>query len=278
VNGGGGSDVTQVDQIWNGDQDLTTPSVRGPAVTEPTQGMSIVVNPMLEMSDDVRNGSAPLQRQIPFLRGILPNDGQYNLNLGQNVLDGNWEYHNINFNGQGYSRNRDQRLTVLYDIEQTDFPSVVTLRDRARRTQLEIQNDANYSDPGSPVALSPLDEDYDLAQLSLLPPRLGQNQSPNSSGPPEPFSPDLYPGRVVIRACLADPSMLRTSQSFTTYLQQIRRLPRTTANTFRRWYQDRLDYLQQQMPPLPNSNAEMQQLQDEIDLIDQFLGALPPQI
>ena len=183
VNGSGGSDVTQTDSLWNGNQDLATPSVRGDVVTEPSQGMSIVVNRMLEMDEGVHDGQAPLERQIPMLRGIIPNEGQYKLDIQQNVLDGNWEYHNITFRGQGYGRNDDRRAEVLYDIQPSDFPSVTRLQSQARRSLAEIQNPQNYTGNANWVDLAPLDADEDLRLLSLLPPRNARtNRPPNPGG------------------------------------------------------------------------------------------------
>ncbi|MBT4868349.1 MAG: hypothetical protein HON53_24845 [Planctomycetaceae bacterium] len=280
VNGSSGSDMTQPGRIWDQDQDLTTTAVRGDIVNEPTQGMSIRVNRMLEIQRGVHDGRAPLERQIPMLRGVIPNNGRYNLNVRQNILDGNWEYHNIKFRGQGYGRNLDRRAKVLYDIEPSDFPSSAQLQTQARRSLAEIQNPANYTGNASWFDLAPLDADADLARLSLLPPRGESARPPNPDGgiyQPTGNPPDLYPGRRVIAACLADPSLLRTSRRYTDYIEEIQRLPGRTARVFRSYYSARKNYLEQQDPPIAGSDAEIQQLQSEIDLLDAFLGALPQQ-
>lgn len=285
LSGAGGSDLTQPQQLWDQEQDLATPSVRGQGVTEPTQGMSIVVHPMLVMQDGVHDGRAPLERQIPLLRGILPSNGRYNLDIRQNVLDGNWEYHNIRTQaGAGYSRNLDQRAAVLYDIEPGDFPSSAALQVQLRQTLAEIRNPGNYTGTGSWADLAPLDADADLARLSMLPPANEPPRPPNPNlGATQPTGnpPDLYPGQRVLQACAADPSVLRTTQHFTRYIENdIRRLPGNVARRFRQYYQDRLDHLQElqnQVPPVPVDTTEMSDLQAEIDLLDEFISALPQQ-
>lgn len=281
ISDGSGADAADTDQIWNTHPDLTTPSTRGDVVAEPTQGMSFVVNRMLDIDVDVHDGRAPLERQIPMLRGILPNNGRYNLDLQQNVLDGNWEYHNLRrADNQGFSRNLDRRAKVMYEIDPNDFPSSAALEAIAQRSLAEIWNPANYTGTASWEALAPLDVDGDLDRLSRLPPRSDTGRPPSPDGTtyePVGGAPDLYPGRRVIQACLADPSALRTNRRFTDYMEQIQRLPGSVARTFRQWHQDRLDYLQGLDPPLDGSDAEITQLEDEIDLLNQFIGALPPQ-
>lgn len=280
VNGSGGSDITQPGLIWDQHQDLITTAVRGDAVNEPTEGMSIRVNRMLEMQRGVHDGRAQLERQIPMLRGVIPNEGRYNLDVRQNILDGNWEYHNIKFRGQGYGRNLERRAKVFYDIEPSDFPSSARLQFVARRSLAEIQNPGNYSGNGSWFDLSPLDADADLDRLSRLPPRSEPSRPPNPNGGTYQSTghpPDLYPGKRVIAACLADPSLLRTHSRYTAYIDEIKRLPGRTARTFRSWYTARKNYLEQQNPPIAGSAQEIQDLQVEIDLLDEFIAALPQQ-
>ncbi|HUG92895.1 MAG TPA: hypothetical protein VML55_18785, partial [Planctomycetaceae bacterium] len=167
------------------------------------------------------------------------------LEIPQNVLDGNWEFHEL-----GYTDNADRRARRLYQIEPGDFPSVAALK---------IALDA-----GPWQALQQFPLAADLAPLDLDPDFMNYRAVP----------PDFYPG--LGNLCLADPAVLESHPGYQQFLDSIRRLPGRMGRSFRGLYQGRLNYLESLMPQPPGAQQEIQWLQDRISELDTFLGGLPP--
>ena len=289
LSGGTGDDLAEVANVWDTDTDLLTEAVRGAVVADPNSGMSIRVNPKLVMKEGVHDGRAPLERTIPMLRGILPDNGAYRFDIRQNVLDGPWEFHNM-----GYIDNYDRRARLLYQIQPDDFPSSAQLKSQLDSGPLQALR-------RFPLAgdLAPLDDDPHLRRLSVLPPQSGQSPAPPPStyGVPLPpasgeWAPDFYPDKsqrtdyrrwILRNICIADPTALRADPRYDAFLGEIRRLPGVMARDFRRWYEERLDYLQNlmqnqqqnQQPLPPGTTQEIQWLQDRIDELNDFLSSIP---
>jgi hypothetical protein len=249
LRGAAGANLDDAPSIWNGVPDLALAPVRGPVIAEPFTGGTIRVDPRLEFRDDVHDGRAPLERRIPLLRGILPNNGRYQIDIPHNLLDGNWEFHEL-----GYSDNADRRARLLYQIEPDDFPSVASLK--------------SALDVGPWQALQRFPQAGDLVPLDLDPDliRIGRLLVP-------PVAPsDFYDPGLRRNICLADPTLLQSHPGYQDFLRDIRRLPGRMGSHFRQIYQQRLNDL---TPPPPGAQQEIQWLQERISELDTFLGSLP---
>jgi hypothetical protein len=117
LRGAGGPDVQDPQAVWNGEPSLTAAPVRGPQIQPPFAGEPLRVNTLLEFRGDVHDGRAPLERRIPMLRGLLPNNGRYQMEIPHNVLDGNWEFHDL-----GYSDNADLVCDCCTTSSRRTFP------------------------------------------------------------------------------------------------------------------------------------------------------------
>ena len=244
LSGGGGPALQDARAVWDGIPDLTVAPVRGPVVTDPFTGQSIRVHEFFELQAGVHDGRAPLERRIPLLRGILPNGGRYEIDIPHNILDRNWEFHDL-----GYADNADRRARLLYDIQPDDFPTVAALRQGLHEGPWSALG--RFPQAGD---LVPLDRDPDFLRYRVVP-------------------PDFYPGLPNI--CLADPAVLQSHPRYQQFLDSIRRLPGRMGRRFRSLYQGRLNYLQSLMPQPPGAQQEIQWLQARISELNTFLGSLP---
>jgi hypothetical protein len=244
LRGAAGADLGDVNSVWNGVPDLQSAAVRGPVIADPFSGQAVRVRDMLQFEEGVHDGRAPLVRRLPLLRGILRNGGRYEIDIGQDVLDRAWEFHDL-----GYSDNRDRRMRLLYDMEPGDFPSV-----RQFKQALDAGPWRALRQFPQAADLVPLDHDPDFIRFHRVP-------------------PDFYP--ALPNLCLADPAVLQGHGRYRQFLDSIRRLPGRMGSSFRGLYQTRLDELQSLMPPPPGAQAEIQWLQARINELNRFLGSLP---
>lgn len=110
-----GTNLPDVDQMWNGHPDLLAPSIRGPALTSPNQDIPVPVERRLEMDDEVQRGHAHLDRPLPLLRGATTN-GRFSYDLNQDLFDNRWQFFTM-----GFSHNEAMRALQWYFIEHDEL-------------------------------------------------------------------------------------------------------------------------------------------------------------
>lgn len=106
-----GTNLPEVDQLWNSQADLLAPAVRGPVLSSPHQTVVVPVEGRLEMDEEVHRGHAQVQRPLPLLRGAT-RDGQFGFNLNEDLMDNCWQFFDL-----GFQHNEDMRALDWYAIE-----------------------------------------------------------------------------------------------------------------------------------------------------------------
>lgn len=258
LRGGSGADLSDVAPLWHSLPDF------------PFHDMRVRPNGSIRVNDDfekyfdidhgVHDGRAPLVRQLPLLKNLLPKDGRYRFNIPQNVLDDTWEFHQM-----GYNHNRDRRARLLYEIEPSAWRNVSRLKDRLDYQKEQLTHPSNWPPPITPEHLKPLDNDGELGWLGRVTPMLPK------------VPPDFYAevSGNVQGLCLADSAQLRRHPEYEAFLERIQSLPGRVGERFRSYYQERIDFLRSQNPLPPGALQEIQQLQQRIADINQFLTSLP---
>ena len=107
-----GIQLSTVNQSWN-QQDLAHPALRGPAITDPQTGSTLLLDDRryLEMVDSMSIGFASLQRSWPF--GVyIPKAPRMKKNPQAFVLDHFWR-----FGDMGFGYNDSWRIKNWYRIE-----------------------------------------------------------------------------------------------------------------------------------------------------------------
>lgn len=126
-----GSNLPEVDQLWNSHADLLAAAVRGPMLTSPHQTKPVVVERRLEMDEEVQRGHARVQRPLPLLRGAT-RDGQFGFNLNEDLMDNCWQFFTM-----GFQHNEDMRALDWYAIEHHELamldPSIEGSYQRVQR-------------------------------------------------------------------------------------------------------------------------------------------------
>lgn len=105
-----GTNLPELDQLWNEHADLLAAAVRGPMLTSPQQDVPLPVKRRLEMDDDVQRGHAVLDRPLPLLRGATAT-GRFGYDLTQDLFDNRWQFFTM-----GFSHNEDLRVDQWYAL------------------------------------------------------------------------------------------------------------------------------------------------------------------
>ena len=148
-----GDPLTNVNQQWDSTQDLLCPCVRGQQLTAPNATAAINVEGRLEMDDNVIQGHAELERDLPLFRGALPaTGGRFRFEINQDLFDNHWQYHTL-----GLSYNEYPRSRAWWDIEHTDLAALDGAIDSNK--QLLDQNLQRLQTNPNVADLYPLDND-----------------------------------------------------------------------------------------------------------------------
>ncbi len=133
-----GTNLPQVDQLWNGHQDLLAQSIRGPVLTSPHQTIPMIVERRLEMDDEVQRGHAHLDRPLPLLRGAT-STGRFSYDLNQDLFDNRWQFFTM-----GFAHNEDLRALQWYAIEEPELaqldPSIAGQRALLHQGAAELRS------------------------------------------------------------------------------------------------------------------------------------------
>lgn len=238
--------LSNPDAVWNSTAALTTPSVRGPAITDPQSGQTIQVVRQLEATSGMHNGSARLDLHLPLLRGILSTDGSYSFNLDQPLLDHRWEYHDL-----GYGDNRSRRAKLWYQLDPQNLPSLQQGYALLLQAQSRLQANPSAAD------LDPLDRDDEYIMYTGS-------------------APDFHPR---VNGCENDLAVVRASliDGRGGLIDRVTRLPGTMARAFLGLYRSQLQQLEALDPQPPGAAALIAELEEKIEQLQQFLGSLPPE-
>lgn len=149
-----GPDLPNSSQLWDSQQALLCPCVRGPQLTAPQAKIAVNVPGRLEMDGFVLQGNAQISRPLPLLRGALPG-GQFSFNLFQDVFDNQWQFYSL-----GIPTNNHIRAYIWWDIDHTDLSKfdgdLDSTRDALDKNLQTLQSSAHRAD------LYPLDNDEEF--------------------------------------------------------------------------------------------------------------------
>jgi hypothetical protein len=283
----GGNAMDDANAIWNQHPALLTPPVRGPVIVAGNQGNGRIVVPgRFDMDAGVHAGDGRVSRNLPLLRGILPNNGRYGFTLHQELLDGRWEYRHLHWlrshsHVPGDWGNMQRRAKGWWLMDPIFFGEI-----QGERHQLALAEFRLVLGNPTKFALDPLDRDNEFYWIRLRA-RLNTLIIPPSTTP-EDFRvtvPDFHP-RAPVR-CEVDRDRVKLT-IVDPLVRRIERLPGTMGRAFAGLYRgeiSRLDALKQALEALdPPPVAQIQAIQAEIDrlqgLLDQvnaFLGSIPRQ-
>jgi hypothetical protein len=238
-----------VGQAWS-QGDLMQPALRGPVIVDPATGKQILMNNLqyLEMVNQAVIGNASLTKAMP----LLPNMRKANINPVQPVLNSLWRFEDM-----GFFYNNNWRIKGWYRIEadQVGDGNLMNLFMQYQMADMKIQQN-----PGVPALLT-LDRDAEFPPWGMTPPdvypRLGgcdaspQNVQNLVMPPP--------PGRGLIGSIKGPNGGGRGG------------VPQNLAQAFISLYQRQIDYYKSLNPP---NQAKIQQLQQLIDQLNQFIGTL----
>ena len=178
-----GQDLPSSSQLWDSQQALLCPCVRGPQLAAPNAQAVVNVPGRLEMDGLVLEGNAQLTKPLPLLRSALPG-GQFKFNLKQDVFDNQWQFYAL-----GIGWNTDIRADVWWDIEHSDLAmlngDVNTLKQALDQNLQQLQSNPQAKE------LYPLDNDDEFTRFAGWQP------------------PDFYPR--LNRLCEADPKVVYTT-------------------------------------------------------------------
>ena len=249
-----GNPLTDVNQQWDASQDLLCPCVRGQQLTAPNATAAVNVPGRLEMDDNVIQGHAALERNLPLFRGALPaTGGKFRFDINQDLFDNHWQYYTLNIPYNEYPRSR-----VWWDIEHTDLAALDGAIDSNK--QLLDQNLQRLQTNPKAADLYPLDNDDEHIRYR--------------GGPP----PDFYPR--LSRLCMADPNAVyntavsRLDQNGrpnrNSLLSRIDRLPCTMSGSFTGMYRSWICELEQCGAP----DGDIDPLRQRYGDLQQFMGTL----
>ncbi|MBS0205311.1 MAG: pilus assembly protein [Planctomycetes bacterium] len=249
---GGGNDLPTSSQLWDSQQELLCPCIRGQQLTAPNAQNSVNVPGRLEMDGFVLEGHAILDKPLPLLRTALPG-GRFRFNLKQDVFDNQWQFYSL-----GIPWNDHIRATIWWDIGHSDLASMDSAIDSNKQlldaNLNRLQTSPTHDD------LYPLDNDDEHA-------RYYSTQAPD-------FYPRLGGG------CESDPMKVymslvsrldqngRPSQG--SILHRIDRLPCTMSQNFTSMYKSWICELEM----CGFDNASIDPLRQRHKDLSQFLGSM----
>lgn len=200
-----GTNLSELDQLWNSQTDLLAAAVRGPALTSPLQQVPVPVKRRLEMDDEVQRGHAVLDRPLPLLRGATTT-GRFGYDLTQDLFDNRWQFYTM-----GFADNEDLRTDLWYAISHTELSvldhDIGRQWDLLQRASQELRNNPRK------CSLYALDRDREF-------------QTYYGS------APDFYPR---VRGCTMDVGDVSTRLVFP-LVQEIEALPLTISQRFATMY------------------------------------------
>lgn len=149
-----GPDLQKSSQLWDSQQPLLCPCIRGPQLTAPSAQTVVNVPGRLELDGFVLEGNGQITRQLPLLRGALPG-GQFRFNLIQDVFDNQWQFYSL-----GIPWNNHIRANVWWDIAHSDLsrldPDIDKNLQALNNNQQTLQTSPHRDD------LYPLDNDEEF--------------------------------------------------------------------------------------------------------------------
>ncbi|MEK6257775.1 MAG: hypothetical protein AABP62_04065 [Planctomycetota bacterium] len=248
-----GNQLADVNEQWDSQQDLLCPCTRGQQLTAPSATAAINVPGRLEMDDNVIQGHAGLERNLPLLGGALPaTGGRFRFDINQDLFDNHWQYHTLNI-----PYNESPRSRVWWDIEHSDQAAL----DPAIDSQYQyIEKNLMPQLAVVGVNTYPLDNDDEHLRYYGVRP------------------PDFYPR--LSRLCMADPSAVYISgvsridqdghRNPNSLLSRIDRLPCTMSGNFigmyRRWICE--------LEMCGASDGDIDPLRQRYGDLQQFMGTL----
>jgi hypothetical protein len=253
-----GADLPMVSQIWDSQQDLLCPCVRGPNLTAPSAEVPVNVKGRLELDGSVLEGSTSLSRPLPVLRTALPG-GQFQFNLKQDIFDNQWQFYSLNI-----PWNNSIRALVWWNIEHADLATL----DAAISQNLQLLNNNLQTLQTAPTRpfLYPLDADDEFNRYNN-----GENTTTWSS-------PDFYPR--LARACQSDPNVVYNQfvsrigpngkANPNSLLSRIDNLPCSMSTSFLNLYKKWICQLEQ----CQFSDGAIDPLRQRYNDLSQFVGTL----
>jgi len=212
--------------------------VRGPVLFDPRANPPASALQVdvgkVKMDSAVSEGSAQVDRPLPLFPGL----GKIAFQVRHPLVESHWRYPEM-----GYGGNNSRRVEQLYSFQPSG--NVLGHAERFRQAAFAIL--------GTPVrpALAVLDRDPELRAW------FGS-------------SSDFHPTLPRTVACDADPARVLEGD-VNPLIGRIRGVPGAIAGRFREMYQQQLEELQLLDPP---PQAEIDRLQDLIDLLDRYLRSL----
>lgn len=236
-----------VGPLWN-QGDLTQPALRGPMVVDPATGKQILMNDRqyLEMINQAAVGTANYTKTLPLLSNLR----KANIRPQHPVLDHQWRFEDM-----GFVYNNNWRIKGWYRIEadQVGDGDLMNLFQQYQMADMKIQQNPGIQ------ALLVLDRDPEFPPWGLPP-------------------PDVYP---TAGGCEASPqavlnNIIMGNGGLISRIQGQRGggrggVPHRLAEAFINLYRIQQQFYQSQNPP---DQAKIQQLQQLIDQLNQFIGTL----
>lgn len=178
-----GPDLDDAATLWNSQQDLLCPCVRGNQLSAPSAPNTVNVPGRLDVDGFVLQGNAQLERPLPLLRSAV-RGGQFRFNLTQDIFDNQWQFYSL-----GIPWNNHLRALTWWDIEHSDLAA----RDGAIDSNLRNLEQGSMQLQSSPQRqdLYPLDNDDEHIRYYGWP------------------APDFYPR--LSRACMSEPEQVYAS-------------------------------------------------------------------
>jgi len=236
-----------VGALWS-QGDLTQPALRGPMVVDPATGRQMLMNDRqyMEMINQIAIGSANYTKTLPLLANLR----KAYIRPLQPVLDHQWRFEDM-----GFVYNNNWRIKGWYRIEadQVGDGDLMNLFMQYQMADMKIQQNPGIQ------ALLVLDRDAEF-------PPWGLN------------SPDVYP---TAGGCDASPqnvlnNIVMGNGGLISRIQGQRGggrggVPQRLAEAFINLYKLQQQFYKSQNPP---NDAKVQQLQQLIDQLNQFIGTL----
>jgi hypothetical protein len=236
-----------VEQTWS-QGDLMQPALRGPMIVDPASGKQILMNDRqyFEMINRAVIGNANLTKALP----LLANMRKANINPMQPVLDHLWRFEDM-----GFAYNNTWRIKGWYRIEadQVGDGNLMNLFMQYQMADMKIQQNSGIQ------ALLVLDRDEEFPPWGMQ-------------------SPDVYP---TAGGCDASPQSVMTNIVMGNggLISRIQGqngggkggVPDRLARAFISLYNQQIQFYKSQNPP---NQGKIQQLQQLIDQLNQFIGTL----
>jgi len=226
--------------------ELDDPRVHQPVARGPLPGGTVVNTRLLDPTRGVRFGSAEITRAYPMLGSVM---GNYRLHAETYFLDDKWQYQRM-----GLGSTTQRRIPVIYALAKAS-PALVNAY---------VQSVVAIVRSPLRADLAPLDRDDEFLYW-------------------EHSAPDFHPR--LTRFCTLD--LDKAKQNVSDLIDHIQgkdernnhvaSVAETMARAFIGLYQRAIDRLRRPFapnPPPPAVQAQIDQLQDKIDILEKFLKML----